>query len=454
MSHRALRLILTVMSGLFALTGCSSHRQLATQAVGFNLTVEKAQNEMLLLNVIRAKDRLPMYMTGISSLSGNVATSLSTGVSGSYTRSKGHVPSVLDTLTRSVTPSVGASLSTNPSFSLAVLDTQEFMKGFLSPVSTETLAYYWNQGWPKDLLLYLLVQRVEIGSSAGGPPLVVRNYPDSEDPSLNEVKRFGCWLRGFLSRNPRIENIQDFENVGPQLSRYEVSDVEKLVQIAKEGLLITTIKNGDEEVYQLQRRRASLSLKLDNPPTGPTSSTGKEKDCDGFSFDPPKPLAAATEAKSDEASRQQQPYEQVPAEGKIRTMLPDSTTVTLILRSPEGLVYYLGELMRVANRKDDSPRVPYFCLQGRSQPLFVARPADSDHCEESLLEADAGRGRFSIPGTSNDLADCEEGELRLETATKCEPGRSMHALRLLSQLMSLHKSAKDLPSTAVVRVLN
>jgi hypothetical protein len=328
------------------------------------------------------------------------------------------------------------------------------MRGFLQSVSTETLAYYWNQGWPQELLLYLLVQRVEIASSAGGPPLVLRNYPDSGDPDLREVKRFGCWLRSFLARNPRIENVPGLEDVGPQLSRNEVSDVAKLVQIAKEGLLITKV--ADKDLYQLQRRRTDLLLKLDDPKPDPAGDTSRDETCDGLSFDPPKPAAGAAGTKAADASRQQQPYEQVPAEGKISATLTDSTTVTLVLRSPEGLVYYLGELMRVANRKDDSPKVPYFCLQGHSQPLFVARPAGSDRCIESLLEADAGRGRFSIPapGQSSELAECKKGEIRFETATKCEPGRSMQALRLLSQLMSLQKSAKDLPSTAVVRVIN
>src|SRR5262249_38405229 len=134
MSQRFPRLVFVVVSGAFALGGCSSHRQLAVQAVGFNLTVAKAPNEMLLLNLIRAKDRLPMYMTGIASLSGNVSTALSASVPGAYSYSKGIG---IDTITRSTTPSAGAAISANPSFSLAVLDTQEFMKGFLSPVNTD-----------------------------------------------------------------------------------------------------------------------------------------------------------------------------------------------------------------------------------------------------------------------------------------------------------------------------
>lgn len=440
MSQRCSRLIFAVVSGLFALGGCSSHRQLAMQAVSFNLTVEKAQNEMLLLNVIRAKDRLPMYMTGISSLTGNVQTTLSTGMGASYTRSKGIG---LDTITRSVTPSAGATLSTNPTFSLAVLDTQEFMRGFLSPVGMETLDYYWGQGWPRSLLLYLLVQRVEIESTSGAPQ-VWENYPESEDPELRKVKRFGCWLSRFLARNPRIETVTVTENVGPQLSKDEVSDVAKLVQIAKEGLILSQV--GNQDVYQLQRLRTATRFALGPKPSQP-GSPNRSSDCAdaGASSGPPETPAA-------DASRQGKPDEQVMAAGQIRVKTTGSGALTLFLRSPEGVIYYLGELMRSANRKD-SPKIPYFCLQSHLQPLFVALPTGL--CKETLLEADAGRGGFSVPaGQGGAQAPCEEGEIWLEDATKCEPGRSMQSLRLLSQLMSLQKSAKDLPSTAVVRVIN
>src|SRR3954465_9721423 len=112
MSQRFSRLILAVVSGLLAF-GCSSHRQLATQAVSFNLTVERAQNEMLLLNVIRAKDRLPMYISSISGLTGNVQTTLTGGLGNTYTdaaaraKTAAAAPSatVTDTLTRAYTPS-------------------------------------------------------------------------------------------------------------------------------------------------------------------------------------------------------------------------------------------------------------------------------------------------------------------------------------------------------------
>lgn len=455
MSRRFAHLVVITMSILaLALAGCSAHRQLATQAVGFNLTVEKAQNEMLLLNVLRAKDRLPMYVTGISSLNGNFQTTLTSGLGASLSRVRGHVPSGTDSITRGVAPSASAILSANPSFSLAVLDTQEFMKGFLSPIEKSTLAYYWDQGWRPELLLYLLVQRVEIEvNGAEKRTFVFENYPDSAQQDLTKLKGFGCWLHEFLAQKPRIVEVTIPENVGPPLSKDSVSDVMKLMQVAKEGFLL---KGVDKDTYQLQRLRTDLRFTLEEPsqdgltwisscsaPLEPEKPTGEPKN-------PMSPqqyyqFLAGAKTKMGVTVTQQAAPATAP-----------TLAITFVLRSPEALVYYLGELARVANRPD-SPKVPYVCIQGRYQPLFVALPAG--RCEAPLLEVDSGRGSFAVPpasaaGTGNALfcGEGDEGKIRFEDV-QCESGRSLHALNLLSQLMSLHKSAKDLPSTAVVRVI-
>ncbi|MEA2601363.1 MAG: hypothetical protein QOF89_2355 [Acidobacteriota bacterium] len=452
MSQRSSRLIFAVLSGLLAFGGCSAHRQLATQAVSFNLTVEKAQNEMLLLNVIRAKDRLPMYVTGISSLSGNFQTSLTSSLGTSLSRLRGHVPAGTDSITRGVAPSASATMSANPSFSLAVLDTQEFMKGFLYPIEKDLFAYYWDQGWRPELLLYLLVQRVEIEVKIGNATqtFVFENYPESEpkDPEkdLKNLEHFGCWLNEFLAQKPRIIEVVVSEDIGPPVSNSTVAEVTKLMQIATSGFFLKDLGSGN---FQLQRQQTDRRFTLEAPHQ---DSLARILKCSGLH----EPDGEQTNLMN------QQNYYQflAGAKTKMGVTQQDSATapaITLVLRSPEALVYYLGELARVANRSD-SPKVPYVCIQGYYQPLFVALPAG--HCEDSLLEVDSGRGSFAVPVSAAEADKtllCNEGDvgkIRFDVGVQCESGRSLHALNLLSQLISLHKSAKDLPATAVVRVLD
>jgi hypothetical protein len=130
--------------------------------------------------------------------------------------------------------------------------------------------------------------------------------------------------------------------------------------------------------------------------------------------------------------------------------------VTFLLRSPEAIIYYLGELARLGNR-EDNPKAAYVCVQGRYQPLFVALPAGS--CPDSLVDADSGRGKYSIPPIGETLdedvcdKDTEAGKLVLRKPA-CDSGRSMQALRLLNQLISLQKSAEDNPATGLVRLID
>lgn len=53
--------------------------EIANNTTDYNLVVEKAQNEMLLLNIVRASKRRPMYFTGLNLVHGSMTYGLQTG---------------------------------------------------------------------------------------------------------------------------------------------------------------------------------------------------------------------------------------------------------------------------------------------------------------------------------------------------------------------------------------
>lgn len=430
--------LVIILLPAFAIVGCSvhkpSHQRLATQAISFNLTVEEAQNEMLLLNVIRAKDRLPMYLTAISSLNGNVSTRLTGGLGGSYseanadaatvqTASGGSLPAAMSTvtdamtktITRGLTPSVGGELSRNPNFTLAVLDGEKFMRGFLTPISQATFAYFWDQGWPPELLLYLLVQRVEEGGEGGE---VFNNYP----PKPEELSRFAKWVTDFIAGNPRVVRRQVGHDLGgPALPTSAVETLPDLVAAAKEGFVVTQRGTG----WHLQRRTSELYLTF--------SVQGEEAPEDGEAEPGVMRIYGA--------------------ETPVESESPGGREGRLVLRSPEAVLYYLGELMRVGDGAGAS--VPHICIQGQYQPLFLAVGLGS--CPRALVEARSPWGDYAVPSASRQrqpVCACQDGQLTYpKDADSCDSGRSMQALRLLSQLISLQKSSDELPSPALVRVI-
>jgi len=170
---------------LLFLGACTVSRDLASEAVGLNMAVEEAENKLLLLNIVRASKRQPMYFTGFSKLSGN------SGITeGSVSLS---IPFGADA-THAYSASPGLKLSPNINYDVGILQTHEFMRGILRPLVPETVKYYWDQGWSKKLLLHLFVEEIALMERKHDKDRVIdrfRNVPDPNDPDdLVEFKKF------------------------------------------------------------------------------------------------------------------------------------------------------------------------------------------------------------------------------------------------------------------------
>src|SRR5262249_42062676 len=160
---------------------------------------------------------------------------------------------------------------------------------------------------------------------------------------------------------------------------------------------------------------------------------------------------------------------------------------TLYLRSPEGILFYLGELMHVADpglpeSANKVHKVPEICIAGHLWPLFVAfeRHAASG-CRVHAVAATYDDRDIVIPDdppdwskrSGDDAYECPQLSLRptgpeggtldtqgakhhkyLALAPTQEPpcfgGMSTESLSLVTQLIALQKSAKDLPTTSVI----
>src|SRR5262249_35603302 len=147
----------------------------------YNRAVENAQNASLLLNIVRAAKWRPMYLTDVSKVTGQIRRDLTAALSvpfGKVNRGTG----------ANYSGSARAAYAVNPTFEINVLDTQDFMKGFLQPVTPTLLAYFWEQGWPRELLLHLFVLQVDVD---GKPEYY--NHPRFESEN-SDLKAFSKWV--------------------------------------------------------------------------------------------------------------------------------------------------------------------------------------------------------------------------------------------------------------------
>lgn len=141
-----------------ALGACSTQKiPVAAHAVAYNRAVASSQDGVLLLNVLRARDGLPMHFTSLTDISGQ--TTVTGGVDITLPLS-GPISG-----TGTATPSVG--VQTGPTYNVVVENKEKFVNGLLNPVSLDILDRYMVQAWPRDLLFHMFFSKIEIRVDLG-----------------------------------------------------------------------------------------------------------------------------------------------------------------------------------------------------------------------------------------------------------------------------------------------
>ena len=216
-------------------------------AEDYNHAVERAKNQMLLLNIVRASDRRPMYFTTISGLRGNLQSQISTG----------NIPIPFGGNHNSIY-SAGPSVNytANPSFDVAVQESKAFWQGITTPVSPDTVRYYVEEGWPKEMLLFLLIRKLEIADVS------FANYPGDPD----EMAAFAAVLRSFFNCDDGPEQCDVHfasaspDAYGPPLAPADVTHLRALVDVEKEGLSLKTDPCDKQGRFRLTGKPKGLHL--------------------------------------------------------------------------------------------------------------------------------------------------------------------------------------------------
>src|ERR1700674_1165944 len=142
-------LLLSLAGGLAA---CSVADRYSGHAVLYNLEAEQAQQQALLLNIVRSSMRRPMQFSSVTSITGNTS---------STTSATFLVPFNLFSSTAS-TGTFAAQLQNGPNFTVPVLDTQEFYQGILNPMPGQLIDLLLHANYSPELLFNLLIEKIEM----------------------------------------------------------------------------------------------------------------------------------------------------------------------------------------------------------------------------------------------------------------------------------------------------
>jgi hypothetical protein len=465
LAHRLVLKLSLLIATAAVLAGCAIVDQYSSRAVAYNLEAEDALGQGLLLNVVRAALRRPMQFTSVQSISGTASANGSANI---------FIPFGAGGAAYK-TGTFNGSVSGGPTFAVPVLDTQEFYQGVTSPVSGRLFDFFIHEEFPREEIYTLFIQKIIIrkeSSECNNPPrhtgdceLTFVNYPGSDlDFDLTQST-----IEHFLNLGLTTEPIGGSSNAGAGGSKSGDS------------------KSGDstgEPTLQYRFCFAPKFPQYNRDIVRPEYFCGYEKPVkggaatEGPSSDPGHIAKKSTFGGVRLSSRfidnliyiadqtRQRSKVSEPEYERLKHYLNffrgSIVSFTVYTRSTEGILYFLGEVVRrylypeTDPLSQAAPRIfqikieTSFNRQYSELPCYLdPRPPGSDYypfrCENFfVLDHELGlsplwvhyNGRnYSVP---NDPAVA---------------GKTLHVLSIVKQLLALHTSAKALPQTSVLGII-
>lgn len=157
-------LILFLLSCL-TLFGCVSAKRVTVSAVDYNRAVANSNDKILLLNIIRAAKSRPLHFSRIGKINGTYQSAVENELDAPFGRNTTSSFTLIPTVT----------FDQEANFDIQPLNGKEFWQGLLSPLTMEHLAYFWNQGVDRSMLLHLMVEEANILFADGGQCQVSTN---------------------------------------------------------------------------------------------------------------------------------------------------------------------------------------------------------------------------------------------------------------------------------------
>lgn len=414
------QLAFPIILAISLFSGCSFAPHIANDAVDYNLAQEKANNELLLLNVARAFRGYPMYFSGLTEVTGDLQFN-------SSLEAELPIGGDADNI-YPFTPSL--TYQSNPSFKVSILDDKDFIRGILTPISKETVEYYWDYGWPREALLHLFVEKLEVfvydldrckgkktikatefatienltgravseaayeaGKEKRQSFCIATLFNEPDQP--NEFKLFQDALNSFdidVQANPSDGTVAS------DLGLTDLINIQEIVAAPEQRL--TLVADNGVKTFKLDRSKSDIAISIKIGSAGAGAA-------------------------------------QIPNAGSQTTK--SLTWANIYLRSPQAMLFYLGEVLRAAEWED----APVWVQgdDGKNRQLFhLERSSDLD---KQGAAAVTYRGeRYSVPECTADDRKCWK-----------TVGRTWIVLAIVNQLIGQQKSTDKLPGTQTVKLI-
>jgi hypothetical protein len=448
MRHNALFTPCLVL-GMLMLSACSLSPRMETDVLAYHETADVTANRLILLNVLRAKDDAPLHFAEMSLIHGAVSES-GTAL---LTQPFGEVPHLSSSPRALLAPS--ASVGDQVTFDLGTLDTQTFSQGVTAPISPKMLKYFLDSGVDHRLVLLLLLSSARL---PGGDEAIA-NYPRSTRvvcyqngrPKLGDLpvqyqvhgmemkdancpgreREFLAFLR-ILNALPRVFAVshKPLVPVGPPFRPNGANFLHDLLSMdptkqsltrSPGGLLQLSVQSADDQIVLCE----------DKPWMGNLDDTAVSA----------RPTGTDPKAMLNDPCNQHLASDPGTATGIRREALLDFT-----VRSTLGIFQFLGQVLGgEEHRSEEAGTDICITLDDRGSRHDCASGQVLFHLTHDRTHArfgvDYGGDFWGVP----DVKPC------LDPNEVCD--HTLETLSMVSLLLNLNKSARDIPSTPAVQLV-
>jgi len=477
-NRMAARLALAPMAAV-ALWGCTLNDKFAVDAVQYNREAEQSQDQVILLNVLRASRRRPFEFSGVQTISGAASTSGQVGLS---------IPIAQNSSMTPLTLSPQISRSAGPTVTVGVVDTQDFYSGLLKPVNEQMIDLFVQRGLPRVMLFDLFFSRV--GVRQGGKQVATfSNAVDDQSKyqkfqtlivalaqdgglsthSSDDPKAYGPLMTaeeiarqpGYAARAatagldvkavgwcdlPHADQVLLLKRPLPRLDRIKLKNecdaLDKQTEAGENEAAKSTKTRIDDmlvaaglpvALYRTQKANTDYGLCFD-------PSESKTSDSDATFCDPKQATALSVPAMSTSYFVPVGGICDAVKAGKMAEATIDCSKpleFSFSPRSTYGVIYYLGEIVREKLYPDSWSKSKYVQTETSvgsespaDVPLFKLDQVAPGLDTTQFLAVDYDGHTYEVPDSGDN--------------------QTYEVLDIVTELIALNKSSKDLPASSVI----
>lgn len=139
----------------FYLSGCSlGPKALKGNRLDYNMSIQKSNNEELLINLVRAKYYEPLFFLQVGSISSSFSYSVNAALAGTIYSNRS------DIFENSMSPSIGAGYGEKPTITYTPIQGEQAVKQLMEEINLDRFLLLTRAGWSIDSLMWTMVHRI------------------------------------------------------------------------------------------------------------------------------------------------------------------------------------------------------------------------------------------------------------------------------------------------------